>query len=172
MAHANRPYLRTWPGFFLADDKLCHICPMAPHVISTIQDTVRHEGCHEVTYFMIPAIGDYKEKPCCWVIEGLAAYFETVEVRDGKFLVGNPASTRIRTAREEMAAGKTMVTHRLERILPATCPRFAVGSTLPRGSPGRNFARAARESVERQRDSRWGRCSGPTAAGFTSRSPP
>ncbi|MBI2921259.1 MAG: DUF1570 domain-containing protein [Planctomycetes bacterium] len=107
-AHPGRPYLTSWPGFFLADDKLCHICPMAPHVITTIQDTVRHEGCHQVTYFMIPAIGDYTQRPCYWVIEGLAAYFETTEVRDGKILVGSPTHLRIRTAREEMAAGKAV----------------------------------------------------------------
>ncbi|MEK7466075.1 MAG: DUF1570 domain-containing protein [Planctomycetota bacterium] len=105
-AHGDRPGLKTAPGFFSNEDKVSHFFPLPANALNTLEDVVRHEGAHQVAYWIWTASGQPPALPHFWEWEGFATYFESVETKDGKVLVGNPNHLRVKTFRTEFAAGK------------------------------------------------------------------
>lgn len=105
-AHGDRPGLKQAPGFFSNEDRIGHFFPLPPGALNSLQDIVRHEGAHQVAYWIWKAQGQPPSRPHFWAWEGFATYFESVEVRDGKVLVGSPNHLRVKQFREEFAAGK------------------------------------------------------------------
>ncbi|MBI2921301.1 MAG: DUF1570 domain-containing protein [Planctomycetes bacterium] len=105
-AHGDRPGLKQAPGFFSNEDRIGHFFPLPANALNSLQDIVRHEGAHQVAYWLWKAQGQPPSRPHFWAWEGFATYFESVEVRDGKVLVGSPNHLRVKQFREEFAAGK------------------------------------------------------------------
>ncbi len=104
-AHGDRPGPKKAPGFFTSEDKVGHFFPVSlAGSDQTLEDIIRHETTHQVAYYAMPAAqGNPTERPHFWAWEGLASYFETLQVRDGKLLLGNPAHVRIKLCRDLVA---------------------------------------------------------------------
>ncbi|KAF0246515.1 MAG: hypothetical protein FD180_620 [Planctomycetota bacterium] len=105
-AHGDRPGLKTAPGFFSNEDKISHFFPLPTNALNSLEDVVRHEGAHQVAYWIWTAAGAPPTLPHFWAWEGFATYFESVELKDGKVLVGSPDHLRVRQFRTDFASGK------------------------------------------------------------------
>lgn len=103
-AHGDRPGLKQAPGFFSNEDRVGHFFPVAA-TETTLEEIVHHETTHQLAYYAMPAKGNPTAKPHFWAWEGLAAYFESLQNRDGKLVLGNPNQLRIRLCREAVAKG-------------------------------------------------------------------
>jgi hypothetical protein len=102
-AHGDRPALKQAPGFFSNEDQVAHFFPVPSNATTTLEDVVRHEGAHQVSYFLWKAADSPQRRPHFWVWEGWGTYFESVQNRDGKIVIGNAHHARVKEAREKAA---------------------------------------------------------------------
>ncbi|MCC6740177.1 MAG: hypothetical protein IT452_14115 [Planctomycetia bacterium] len=103
--HAGKAFLKQMGGFYSPQDKISHFCPPAERAISTLEDIVRHEATHHLLGDLWP-LGASQFKPGYWAWEGIACYFETLEVKDGKILTGRRDHARLTVAKDDLAKGK------------------------------------------------------------------
>lgn len=103
--HPGKAFLKSMAGFYSPQDKTSHFCPLSEKAISTLEDIVRHEATHHLLSDLWPN-GGVHFKPGFWAWEGIACYFETIEVRDGKILTGRASHARLVTAKDDMQKGK------------------------------------------------------------------
>ncbi|KAF0242476.1 MAG: hypothetical protein FD180_3891 [Planctomycetota bacterium] len=103
--HAGKAFLKSMGGFYSPQDKTSHFCPPAERSISTLDDLVRHEATHHLLSDLWPNAAMHF-KPGFWAWEGIACYFETIEVRDGKILTGRASHARLVMAKDDMQKGK------------------------------------------------------------------
>lgn len=96
------------PGFFSNRDRFGHFCPLPAGVPNTLEEVVKHETTHQICFFAIPGKGDPTQRPHFWAWEGVASYFETLERKDGKLLLGNPNQVRIKGFRAAAAQGRSV----------------------------------------------------------------
>lgn len=103
--HAGKPFLKQMGGFFSPQDQVSHFCPPKENQISTLEDIVRHETTHHLLSDFWQASAP-QFKPGYWAWEGVACYFETIEVKDGKILTGRRSHARLVMAKDDLAKGK------------------------------------------------------------------
>lgn len=104
-AHGDRAGLKQAPGFFSTEDEMGHFCPVPAGVKNTLDEIIRHETTHQIAFYAMPAKDDPTKRPHFWAWEGLACYFETMQRRDGKLLLGRADHFRIRDGRDEVVKG-------------------------------------------------------------------
>ncbi len=99
---------RASAGFFSSLDGASHFAPAGEGFGLADADVQRHEIAHQVCDAMWPPQGMLAERPHFWAWEGVAAYFESTEVRDGKVLTGSRRHPRIAIARNALDEGRTL----------------------------------------------------------------
>ena len=104
--HGDKAFLKQLTGFYSPQDDIGHFCPLPAGQINSLDDVVRHEATHQIVTRMFKA-GIMNTKPGYWAWEGLAVYFESVEVKDRKVLTGNPQHLRFKTAKEALEKKET-----------------------------------------------------------------
>ena len=107
-AHDGGSTHRASPGFFSSLDGASHFAPIAGGTGFTPGDVARHEIAHQVCDALWPPQGMLAEHPHFWAWEGVAGYFESIEVRDGKILTGDPGHPRLDVARRALEDGRTL----------------------------------------------------------------
>lgn len=107
-AHAGGPDHRGSAGFFSSSDGASHFAPAGDGFGLSDDDVRRHEIAHQVCDAMWPPQGMLGERPHFWAWEGIAAYFESIEVRAGKILTGARRHPRLDIARRALEAGETL----------------------------------------------------------------
>lgn len=99
---------RASAGFFSSLDGASHFAPAGNGFGLADADVQRHEIAHQVCDAIWPPQGMLAERPHFWAWEGVAAYFESTEVRDGKILTGSRRHPRIAIARNALEDGRTL----------------------------------------------------------------
>jgi tetratricopeptide (TPR) repeat protein len=104
-AHENKQFLKAMNGFHSPQDDISHFCPIEKGSLLTLDDLLRHEAGHHVIH-RLHSSGIMNFKPGFWAWEGIACYFESLEVRDGKIVVGRGSFARFQAAKKEVEEGK------------------------------------------------------------------
>ncbi|KAF0246517.1 MAG: hypothetical protein FD180_622 [Planctomycetota bacterium] len=107
-AHDGGGDRRVSAGFFSSLDGASHFAPVGNGLGLADTDVERHEVAHQVCDAMWPPQGLLAQQPHFWAWEGVAAFFESTEVRDGKILVGSRQHPRIAMARRALKDGLTL----------------------------------------------------------------
>ncbi|MEK7466071.1 MAG: hypothetical protein AAB074_01540 [Planctomycetota bacterium] len=95
-------------GFYSNEDRAAHFWyreEAGPSPLSTI---VQHECCHQALDQWITWKNEPTLNPHFWIYEGVARWFETVENRDGKLLVGNPKHPPFQVAKAKVVKGSVL----------------------------------------------------------------
>lgn len=157
-AHGGREDLKALTGFFSADDRMSHFIPNPVTAAGGLDDDVRREAARQILSYAWKPKGNPEGHVGYWAWIGLPMYFESVETRDGKVLVGNPDHVRVRTFRKEFVMGKCVTLEKLAggnfrdvADKPTQCAAFAnFLMTKDRGKYRDQFiayARAVHEGV-------------------------
>lgn len=104
-AHQGGAAPKGVPGFFTPGEAV-HITVLPEGSALTREEVILHETCHAAASRAVPLEGWVNSRPNYWVWEGVPAYFESTESRDGKILAGNTANIRLKLAHDELKQGK------------------------------------------------------------------
>ncbi|MBI2921302.1 MAG: hypothetical protein HYY18_09495 [Planctomycetes bacterium] len=107
-AHDGGGTHRDSPGFFSSADGASHFAPLGAGTGFADVDVARHEIAHQVCDAIWPPEGMLAERPHFWAWEGVAGFFESVQVRDGKVLVGSRYHPRLAVALRALQDGRTL----------------------------------------------------------------
>ncbi|MEK7466073.1 MAG: hypothetical protein AAB074_01550 [Planctomycetota bacterium] len=106
--HEGGAERRSSAGFFSSLDAASHFAPTGNGFGLGDPDVVRHEVAHQVCDALWPPQGMLAERPHFWAWEGVAAFFESTKIRDGKILVGSRLHPRMGMARGALKDGATL----------------------------------------------------------------
>lgn len=99
---------RASAGFFSTLDGASHFAPVGDGFGLGDADVERHEIAHQVIDAMWAPQGKLADRAHFWAWEGIACFFESTEVRDGKVLVGNRSHPRLSIARRALEDKRTL----------------------------------------------------------------
>lgn len=120
-------------GFYSNEDRAAHFWYREEGGASPLSDIVHHECTHQVLDAWIPWKNDPTLQPGFWIYEGIARWFESVENRDGKLLVGNPKHPPFQAARAMVVKGSAVplaTLTRMQQVEMANHYEEAAGATL------------------------------------------
>jgi hypothetical protein len=99
---------RDVAGWYTFGEDIAHFGPVGERGLLSRDDIVRHECVHQIAAHAIPMKGWLNARPGFWAWEGVASYFESVEVRNGKILAGDPSHPRCALGIDEVEQARTV----------------------------------------------------------------
>ena len=131
-AHGSRDELKALAGFFSTEDKMSHFLPIPNTATGGLDDNVRREVTHQILSNVWKSKGSPEAHVGYWAWVGLSLFFEAVETRDGKLLVGSPDHVRILQFRQDFPIGKHVKLEKFTNFVvrdivdrPAQCAALA-----------------------------------------------